>query len=249
MFLELFAGAQGLSAALRRAGHNCMSFELKVGLEYDLSRPCTLRLIEGWISSKAVVGVWLGTPCTTWSRARRGPPGSSWAPLRANQALLGLPNLRPVDVERVQVGNATARASARIIRCCERQQCPVYLENPATSMLWISPFIAPLLRRKSCKVVNTDFCQFHKPWRKRTKLAAWHTPELATLSRLCSGKHGCCSRTGRPHRVLAGSDPISKRLWTQIAEPYPAALCTRAAQHMGNAACAHQLRKRASLVS
>jgi hypothetical protein len=249
IFLELFAGSQGLSSALRREGHPCLAFEIRMGPEYDLTNPRVLALIEGWIASRAVIGIWMGTPCTSWSRARRGPPGSGWCAIRSNDRLLGLPDLSAADQKRIALGNATAKASARLIRFCIRQRCPVYLENPAASMLWICPFIKPLLARPECHHVNTDYCQFSKPWRKRTKIAAWNTHELDSFERHCTGKAGLCSRTLRPHIVLEGTDRASGRLWTQVAEPYPRAFCTLVARHMIDAAMRLQLLRRVHLLN
>ena len=249
LFLELFAGSQGLSSALRREGFGCLAFEIRMGPEYDLTNPRVLALIEGWITSRAVIGVWMGTPCASWSRARRGPPGSGWCAIRSNDHLLGLPDLTPADQLRIRLGNATARASGRLIRFCIRANCPIYLENPAASMLWICPFIKPLMHKSCCHHVNTDYCQFNKPWRKRTKIATWNTHELDSFERHCTGKQGLCSRTQRPHIVLTGTDRASGRLWTQVAEPYPRAFCTLTARHMVHAASRLQLIRRTGLVN
>ena len=56
----------------------------------------------------------------------------------------------------------------------------------------------------------------------------WHCLP-GDLDRRCSGRHGYCSRTGRKHICLQGTDPKSRRLWTSIAEPYPAAMAAKAA--------------------
>ena len=220
-----------------------------MGPEYDLTNPRVLSLIEGWITSRAVIGVWMGTPCTSWSRARRGPPGSGWCAIRSNDHLLGLPNLTPADQIRIRLGNATARSSSRLIRFCIRANCPIYLENPAASMLWICPYIKPLLDKPGCHHVNTDYCQFGKPWRKRTKIASWNTHELDFIERHCTGKQGLCSRTQEPHIVLTGTDRSSGRLWTQVAEPYPRAFCTLTARHMVHAASRLQLLRRSDLIN
>ena len=74
-----------------------------------------------------------------------------------------------------------------------------------------------------------DFCQYGTRWRKRTTIMCWLTPVLPALLRKCSGKQGVCSSTGRPHIQLCGQDKVSHKLWTQIAEPYPARLCAAAA--------------------
>ena len=66
-------------------------------------------------------------------------------------------------------------------------------------------------------------------------MSVWHEVEKPTglicsridtfdrerLGKTCAGRAGVCSRTLRPHLQLSGRDPVSRKLWTQIAEPYP----------------------------
>ena len=75
-------------------------------------------LIEGL--SRAAIGVWMGIPCTSWSRARRGLPGSGWCAIRSSDHLLNLPDFTPADQLRIRLGSATAKASGRLIRFCIR---------------------------------------------------------------------------------------------------------------------------------
>lgn len=111
LFLELFAGSGRVASCIRRRGYGALSFEINLGDEFDVSRPATLRLIGGWIRSHCVCGVWLGTPCASWSRARRGIPGSPGGPLRSEAHITGLVCLPPADQTKVRLGNRTAEAS------------------------------------------------------------------------------------------------------------------------------------------
>jgi hypothetical protein len=83
------------------------------------------------------------------------------------------------------------------------------LENPNTSRLFHAPDIERLIKVKRCRQVRTDFCQFGADWRKRTRLAMWHCKSIRAVRKLCVGKGGVCSITGKPHvRLLAqASDP------------------------------------------
>ena len=49
------------------------------------------------------------------------------------------------------------------------------------------------------------------------------------VNKLCTGRHGLCSRTGKHHIVLTGTDRNTGKLWTRIAEPYPPKLCSKLA--------------------
>eukprot|EP00974_Lingulodinium_polyedra_P059650 5746569-Lingulodinium_polyedra.AAC.1 len=51
--------------------------------------PALSKLCLVVASSGVLRGVWLGTACSTWSRALRGPLGSAWAPVRDGQHIWG----------------------------------------------------------------------------------------------------------------------------------------------------------------
>ena len=70
--------------------------------------------------------VWLGTPCNTWSRARRGG-GNGPAPIRDSNHLWGLPNLSEKDQSKIEVGNALLKFSAAVFRLCVSLKIPVVL--------------------------------------------------------------------------------------------------------------------------
>lgn len=113
--MELFAGIGVLSSYLKRRGLGVVTIDWAKGSHFNLAKPHILKRILGWIRGGCVHLVWLGTPCTSWSRARRGPPGSAWAPIRNNQHVLGFPELPPRDQEKIEAGNRTAEVSAQIV--------------------------------------------------------------------------------------------------------------------------------------
>lgn len=206
-----------------------MSADIDIDSRYDLTNPENLRLIEGWIRGGCIRGIWLAAPCTTWSRARRGPKGSGWGPLRNNQHILGFHDLPPDQLAKVRVGNATMRATARIIRCAVACRVPVFLDNASTSMLWHAPQIYKLTKHAHSHSFIIDFCQHGARWRKRTRVHGWFAQPSSMLERKCCGHGGVCSRTGKYHIVLSGADPVSKQLWAHIAQPYPARFAQSAA--------------------
>ena len=227
VFLELFAGSGRLSARLRKQGYAAMPLDVLYGDHHDVLRRAAENIIIGWLRSKVVQGVWLGTPCSSWSRARRGPPGSGWCTIRDSSNLMGLPNLTDRDKARISLGNRTLAFSCRIISACIALGTPVAMENPATSMLWLVPRLQKLAAHAVAVRYCFDFCQYGAPWRKRTVVMAWHCVP-ADLNRRCSGHKGLCSRAKRHHIILQGAGP-GGRLWTSIAEPYPAPVARAAA--------------------
>eukprot|EP00974_Lingulodinium_polyedra_P122387 11182606-Lingulodinium_polyedra.AAC.1 len=76
------------------------------------------------MASGVVAGLWCGTPCNSWSRARRGPPGGGRAPVRSSQHLRGAPGLSERDVAKVLVGNRAARATVRLLQRAARHNIP-----------------------------------------------------------------------------------------------------------------------------
>ena len=135
------------------------------------------------------------------------------------------------DQERVRVGNKLARFSFKIFDLCRRLGKPCILENPATSMLWVTPPAVRLLSRPDVCSEITHFCQWGKPWRKATRLMHTNLDSRCAdlLIRKCHGRNGQCSRTGLPHQVLSGVSPDG-RFWTLVAQPYPPMLCSQLAK-------------------
>ena len=74
-----------------------------------------------------------------------------------------------------------------------------------------------------------DFCAYGTPWRKPTAVVAWRFAEAEYLSARCGARQAngwACTFTGEKHVTLEGRHPNGK-LMTQVAEPYPAALCEK----------------------
>ena len=76
VFLELFAGGGNLSKHVAKLGHAVIAFDIIYGDHFDIRYNGAYNIVKGWITSKSVWGMWLGTPCEGLTRARRGPPGS-----------------------------------------------------------------------------------------------------------------------------------------------------------------------------
>ena len=196
-----------------------MALDVILSDAHDLFRPVVFEIISGCRESISISFIWLGTPCSSWSRARHDLP-DSWGP-RSRNHIWGKPNLSDRDKERVKIGNRTLNYSNRIIKLAKTLFIPVVIENPDSSYLWHAPTLVRLSGDSDDVIV--DFCQFKKRRRKRTRLRVWLMSELTTVSRTCSGRHGVCSATGKPHIVLSGRNRNGIP-WTKIAEPYPALL-------------------------
>lgn len=168
-------------------------------------------------------------PCNSWSRARKhddlGPP-----PLRDDgEYLWGLPHLSRADRRKVEQGNQLLMTTYNIIKFCLSHNIPWALENPWTSRAWLT---APLQElRRSAVLSRLDFCQFGVPWRKSTGIMAHPSQWLADIMQTCDTTGGRCSRTGRKHIILQGTDATGTFL-TMRAQPYPRMLCSKIASNL-----------------
>jgi hypothetical protein len=221
IFLEIFSGHGVISAKLRASGFGVVSVDIQRGAHFDVLRRCVSSTLLGWIKAGIVLGIWLGTPCTTWSLAKTRPR------VRSIDRIWGFDNLSLKDALAVRVGNATARFSAQVIRVARATSTPVALENPNGSRLWHAPPIAALVPLGV--VTTSDMCQFGARWVKRTRVCFWNCGDSSKLCKHCCGSHGLCSRTKKAHIILRGTPADSNVLWTKIAEAYPAAWASVAA--------------------
>ncbi|CAK0813303.1 unnamed protein product, partial [Prorocentrum cordatum] len=98
LFLELFGGCGRVAASAQAMVYAALSLDINASpLENHLT-PAFLNRILGWISSGVTAGVWLGTPCSAWTRALR-------APLRTEQCPDGRPDLSPEQCSKLDIGN------------------------------------------------------------------------------------------------------------------------------------------------
>ena len=160
-----------------------------------------------------------GTPCTTYSRARKldgkGPP-----PLRSLEHLSGLPGLKPWGQKRVDEGSLFMRLSCKIARAAHKVGCFFSIENPASSMIWSEPDMRALTAETQATAVVLDSCAFGTPWKKPTTFLV-NDSRFSALGRRCPG----CAQ----HDQLEGEttdEETGGRMWrTRKAQVYPRNLC------------------------
>ena len=150
LFIELFAGRATFSRALQQAGFRVLS------IDHDARQPAmpivSLDLTSGsgqailWdtLQQPYLVGIHMGLPCGTSSRARerpipkdlqdRGVP--SPPPLRSAQYPFRLPGLAPYHQAKVDSANALYKLAVKIFEFAMTKNIIVSVENPANSWLW-----------------------------------------------------------------------------------------------------------------
>ena len=235
LFVEVFAGTSRLAHTVAQAGVPAVSYEISRNNLEDVTSPACLAFLLKSSQSRRLACVWLATPCSSFSQARRGQGGKMPGALRTREQVLGLPGLSDRDQERVRLGNRLARWTCRFIKACLQSGIPVILENPAGSLLWHFPGFQRLA--KQGRSIIYDNCQYGEVWRKRTRLVGWNV-DLDSLSLRCKQKFAIqndgqrkavCSRTGAPHSVLSG--PRAGAEWcTALASAYPWPLCVKVSE-------------------
>lgn len=230
--VELFSGCARLSKACSEEGYISIAYDIEYGSGCDLLNPDILGKICRFLkdNAKDIALVWLGTPCTTWSRAREDDGGPQ--PLRDDsEHLYGRPNLHWKDEMKVKEGNALLNVSETIILLCQQNDIPWALENPWTSHIWLTRRLQSWCN--NFHFIRVDFCAFNMPWRKATGILFGNTECLLPLACQCQTVHGRCGFTNRKHIILVGKDFAGQCL-TRSAQPYPGALCRQIAALLTN---------------
>ena len=119
-------------------------------------------MLLGWISSGAVLGVWLGIPCATWSITHTTPL------VRTKKCILGIPDLYGKQLAAVKRGNGAMQFSSEVIHACIRNRVPCCLEHPVTSKLFYAPPLRSLRSHPSCQEFVSDHCQYGTQWKRST---------------------------------------------------------------------------------
>ncbi|CAE8591594.1 unnamed protein product [Polarella glacialis] len=233
IFIEIFSGSGHLASAVKRLGGLVLIWDITIGGQYDLTSIANQRFLRGLIIGNLVWGIHLGTPCSSFSRAQRGRP----PPIRSSQFPLGLSGLSEKDAERVEIGNCLMSFSIGVLRLCHRLCIPCVIENPASSMLFLTQNAISVSSLSTYTEAITEFCMFGKPWRKSTKLIGVHIGLRKFDEYRCINKPaGVCKRTGCPHVVLSGKDPNQpEQFLTFTAQPCPRGFCAVLAQAFKNA--------------
>ena len=223
--IELFSGCARLSESAAAHGYVAIAFDIDYGAGCDLLAKRVRFKLRKFISTfhSFIKMIWLGTPCTSWSRARRLDGGPK--PLRDDDVnLFGFPNLSQADQQRVKDGNSFLDVSKFFVDLAERYSLRWVIENPFTSRIWLTPHVRAL-QDLGAVLYELHFCAFGTPWRKATGLLS-NFSQLATITRICHPCSGRCEFTGKKHIVLSGKDKSG--VWLTLrAQPYPFALCNQ----------------------
>ena len=221
--LEIFAGTARVASAVCSLGIPMFPIDICIFPNHDVLQKNVEWKIVDWIQKGRICFIWLGMPCTTFSRARK-LDGLGPGPLRDSDNLHGLANLSYNDRRKLLLGNQLFYFTIRIMQICCKYKIPYALENPASSMVWEMPALLHFRRMYNPGFLTLDFCQYGELWRKPTSIL-YQFIDFSSLAKQCTPSKGRCCRTNRPHIRLTGVDHDGVFL-TLRAQPYPIALAT-----------------------
>lgn len=224
LFLEIFSGDGGLTAAVRnervRSGPG---IDVVRGKAFDLTAPGTQRLILQWIRDGRIWCTWLGTPCSVWCIARKG-----------------VRNVAKAEAKD-RLGVLFAMFSAEVITECLAHGVLFALENPQSSRLWHFGPIARVLRDFRVSRVGFHACAYGATSQKPTMLAGT-LPGLHELRRSCPGissEHKHEALQGRVRACFHGKFVTVNR--TVLGGSYANELCVELARLVASAADARSI--------
>ena len=229
--VELFSGCARFSRACAEKGYVSIAYDIEYGDECDLLDPKVFFRLKRFLQKHfdIISLVWMGTPCTSWSMARRddgGPP-----PLRDDdQFLMGFTHLPQRDLDKIQVGNQLLQCTLNFVRLCNSLALRWVVENPFSSRIWRTRHMR-LLMAAGADLHRVDFCAFGTPWKKSTGLLCSRFPSLLKIQAFCDPSCGRCKFSGKRHIILAGRDHTGQWM-TRRAQPYPFQLCAQIASSL-----------------
>ena len=230
--LEIFAGTARVSQCLQQKGISAFPIDTCLFPSHNVLDPSIARGIFNFIRQGRVLLIWLGMPCTTFSRARKHD-GLGPGPLRDSQHVWGLPYLSFKDFCKLREGNQLFHFTLKLLQLCEEHKVPFVLENPLTSYVWDLPPLFSFKQHTGALYCDLDFCMYGEVWKKPTRLL-YKGIDLTSLHIKCNGIYNICSRSNRPHFALSGRDAAGV-FWTLRAQPYPWSLASKFASLVARA--------------
>ena len=108
------------------------------------------------------------------------------------------------------------RTVIKLARQCQRFNVPCAIENPETSLCWMTSQLQELSKMRNVYKMAFDFCAFGTKWRKRTTALAGHVDSALDTMRCRGHKRSCF--TGEKLMQLAGYDSSHQCSRTHKAE-------------------------------
>lgn len=179
-FIEVFAGAAKVTAAIQRLGiPTGPPIELSFSEEFNVEECHVVSWLTYLLSHRLILGIMVEPPCTTFSIIRRPALRSRDAPYGHNPA-----------EEKTRTGNVLGCRACQLMKVAGVNRVAGLLETTYSSMLkhllaWHS------VQNMACsKTVRVDSCRFGSPHLKSFRMLCVHlTPDQIDRRCVCASKH------------------------------------------------------------
>ena len=226
LFVEIFSGTAGLTAAVRSFGIQGIGIDSAVNtsckspiLRLDLTTSDGQEILWNIIKRPTLCGIHLGPPCGTASKAReiRSRRGPDPRPLRSPNFPDGIPSLGGLARAKVLAANTLYQLTAQVLDYCVVNDIPISVENPLRSYFWDTKHMKRCRRKHHSKLYETVFhhCMYGSERRKATMLLH-NCRQLCDLECHCDDSH--------PH-LPWGYDASNQKWATSCETEYPVGLC------------------------
>ncbi|CAE7202888.1 LRRC45 [Symbiodinium sp. CCMP2592] len=224
LFLDLFSGCSApLSKAVSNLGLDRIApIDVLHGEEVDLLLPQHQASMRKLCSSGLVRVAVAAPPCSSFSRARLKPGGPPAVRTPAHPHGIPAPSQRQqAELQRSDKLHELCRELLTLVLLSGGL---VLLENPSSSLLWLTDPRKAWIRHHCLSAVEVAACNFGMNAKKSWTFVS----NLADLSSLAST---CCHPPGT-HPPLAGKRDSSGAFLTRTTACYPDGLCERVAALM-----------------
>ncbi|CAE7297549.1 F25B4.6 [Symbiodinium sp. CCMP2592] len=216
VFVELCCGSAILSHAAASQGwqvypidHHSNRFESLVSfLPLDLSTLSSRKLVDDLIHHVRPLWIHFGLPCGTSSRARQLPVSPKLRakgvpaprPLRSARFPLGLPDLSPLERQRVESANAVYVTCVHALFAAWKANALITIENPSRAWTWaaLAQLVTRFGRDHGCpdfvdwffqlEDVHFSMCMHGGQRKKDTRLRS-SPGAFSSLAMECDGLH------------------------------------------------------------
>lgn len=237
-FLEIFAGAAGLTAAVKRKGGIAVdACDIQTGAEmieeFDLLKTESFKKLKKMIKLRKIRWLHLAPPCKTFSRARRR---DRWAKVRRLRSASKPEGFEPKP-KLVRDANLLAARSAQLATLQYKTGGWFSIENPWSSFIWLYKPLVRLSKLPGVRLSPGDQCMFGGEYCKPTGWLS-NAPHIQRIAVTRPGGEG------HDHPLLEGltQDFWGEWVWkTSLAAEYPQGLCEVLAEEylkvVGQAGC------------